>query len=95
MIIFTVLSSSIDQNDIETPDCILIPEFYHSSPLNEILKIPLQYFKKTIYEDFLSLIVNQSHLYSCRRNSKKPLNLSKNDLEQWVSMGLGLANIFQ
>uniref|UniRef100_A0A3Q4MXL3 PiggyBac transposable element-derived protein domain-containing protein n=1 Tax=Neolamprologus brichardi TaxID=32507 RepID=A0A3Q4MXL3_NEOBR len=45
---------------------------------------PLQYFRKFFSEDILEVIVEESNLYAIQWDPNKPLNLTTNELEQFL-----------
>ncbi|KAG0724575.1 hypothetical protein GWK47_040340 [Chionoecetes opilio] len=70
-----------------------IPEFTpsdveasNSSDSDTYLGNPVWYFKKFFTPDFLDKIVHQSNLYATQKNVNKPLNLSREELEQWLGL---------
>ena len=73
-----------DDNDIWE-----IPEWLGSievEPENQSISTLLSYFRKFFTDDLLSLIVDQSNLYASQVNVNKPLNLTVNELEQWLGI---------
>ena len=50
------------------------------------LNAPYSYFKNFITDEFLDLIVQQTNLYSAQQNVNKPLNVTKNEIEQWLGL---------
>ena len=66
-----------------------VPIFYPPTGLNSpILQLnaPYSYFKNFITDEFLDLIVQQTNLYSAQQNVNKPLNVTKNEIEQWLGL---------
>ncbi|XP_018015118.1 piggyBac transposable element-derived protein 3 [Hyalella azteca] len=52
---------------------------------HEILP-PFQYFKQFISDDFLDVIVTETNMYSVQKNVNKPLNVTHNEMEQWLGL---------
>ena len=75
-------------------DISLEPEFISSEngldTEGDNLYSPTMYFKKFIDDSMMTLLVEQSNLYSIQKDPKFPLKLSKDELEIW----LGLTFIF-
>lgn len=64
-----------------------IPEFLGKEPDVVIeLKYPIDYFQSFITDEFLDLIVEQSNLYAVQQNVNKPLNTTRNEIEQWLGL---------
>ena len=70
-----------------------IPEFICDDSLESCLTVehPYTYFKSLLTDEFLDLIVNQSNLYSVQQCVNKPLNLQRNELEQWLGLVLNFS----
>lgn len=50
----------------------------------KLMTSPLQYFRKFFSEDILEVIVEESNLYAIQWDPNKPLNLTTNELEQFL-----------
>ena len=71
-----------DENDVTTDHDYLGPEHIFDDDLRQ----PIEYVRQFLTDDLLETFVTQSNLYSVQRNSNKPLNTSKNELEQWLGL---------
>ena len=52
------------------------------------LKQPLQYFRLFFTDEFMQLLVYQSNLYSAQVNPNKLLNITTEELEQWLGIAI-------
>ena len=76
-------------NSSPSPMPTFIPsdtDFSNSSDSDTYLGNPVWYFKKFFSPDFLDTIVYQSNLYASQKNVNKPLNLTRDELEQWLGL---------
>ena len=67
----------------------IVPEFQTISdmePCSLVLQSPYLYFKSFITDEFLDLILKQSNLYAIQKNVNKLLNVTRNEMEQWLSL---------
>ncbi|XP_050714265.1 piggyBac transposable element-derived protein 3-like isoform X2 [Eriocheir sinensis] len=61
-------------------------EVSNNSDSDAYLGNPVWYFKKFFTPEFLDSIVYQSNLYASQKNVNKPLNLTRDELEQWLGL---------
>uniref|UniRef100_A0A3P9I8W3 PiggyBac transposable element-derived protein domain-containing protein n=1 Tax=Oryzias latipes TaxID=8090 RepID=A0A3P9I8W3_ORYLA len=61
------------------------PEWQASLPKSDDIKSPYEYFTMFFSEDILEVVVEQSNLYAIQCNTNKPLNLTTNELEQFMA----------
>ena len=67
----------------------LTREYEYLGPEHEFpnsLKQPLQYFRLFFTDEFMQLLVYQSNLYSAQVNPNKFLNITTEELEQWLGI---------
>lgn len=64
-----------DQNDSEIQE-------------DDFLQTPIMYFRKFIDEQIISLLVEQSNIYSVQKDPERPLKLSKEELDVWLGLSL-------
>ncbi|XP_054270077.1 piggyBac transposable element-derived protein 3-like [Macrosteles quadrilineatus] len=55
------------------------------------IQTPIDYFRYFFDTDILDSMVNQSNLYSVQKDPNKPLNMSKNELEQFLGICVGMS----
>lgn len=60
------------------------PDWQGQLPKADDILSPLQYFRKFFSEDILQVIVEESNLYAIQCDPNKPLNLTTNELEQFL-----------
>ena len=66
-------------------------EYEYFTPEHEFpnfLKQPLQYFRLFSTDEFMQLLVYQSNLYSAQINPNKLLNITTEELEQWLEIAI-------
>ncbi|KAJ8888934.1 hypothetical protein PR048_008428 [Dryococelus australis] len=56
-----------------------------SSPVRKV-DLPIDYFGYFFDDSLLNIIVEQSSLFSVQKNVNRPLNLTKNELEQFLGI---------
>ena len=61
-----------------------MPEWRGSLPRSNNVRRPIDYFRDFFDDKILDFIVEQTNLYSVQRNPNKPLNLDRNELEQFL-----------
>ena len=69
----------------------LTREYEYHGPEHEFpnsLKQPLQYFRLFFTDEFMQLLVYQSNLYSAQVNPNKLLNITTEELEQWLGIAI-------
>lgn len=62
--------------------------FHDYTPMDISLQLPIEYFNEFLSDDLKILIVEQSNLYSMQKDYLKPLNLTVEELEQWIGICL-------
>ncbi|XP_066987389.1 piggyBac transposable element-derived protein 3-like [Macrobrachium rosenbergii] len=55
---------------------------------NDDLRQPFQYVCDFLDDDIMDTIVAQSNLYAIQKNPNKPLNVDRNELEQWLGLSI-------
>lgn len=59
-----------------------------SLPEDNEVDTPIDYFREIIDDNFINLIVEQSNLYSVQKDPNKPLNVTKEEIEQFFGICL-------
>ncbi|KAL2098395.1 hypothetical protein ACEWY4_007602 [Coilia grayii] len=60
------------------------PEWQGQLPTADDIKSPLQYFREFFSKEIIEVIVQESNLYAIQKDPSKPLNLTVNELEQFL-----------
>ncbi|KAL2104215.1 hypothetical protein ACEWY4_001083 [Coilia grayii] len=60
------------------------PEWQGQLATADEIKSPLQYFREFFSKEILEVIVQESNLYAIQKDPSKPLNLTVNELEQFL-----------
>ncbi|XP_042885490.1 piggyBac transposable element-derived protein 3-like [Penaeus japonicus] len=72
------------------PDCNDVTQNYTFLGQNHVfdddLRQPIEYVRQFLTDDLLDLFVTQSNLYSVQKNPNKPLNVDRNEIEQWLGL---------
>ncbi|XP_046670996.1 piggyBac transposable element-derived protein 2-like [Homalodisca vitripennis] len=55
-------------------------------PESTVRASPIEYFKEFFDNSILDRIVDQSNLFAIQKNPNKPLNLTRNELEQYIGI---------
>lgn len=63
---------------------VAYPDWQDQLPKADDNLSPLQYFRKFFSEDILEVIVEESNLYAIQWDPNNPLNLTTNELEQFL-----------
>ncbi|XP_050713415.1 piggyBac transposable element-derived protein 3-like [Eriocheir sinensis] len=71
-----------DHNDVTNNYSYLGPDHEYADDLRQ----PIEYVRQFLTDDLLDLFVTQSNLYSVQKNPNKPLNVDRNELEQWIGL---------
>ena len=60
------------------------PQWKSKLPHSDNIRSPISYFRDFFDSEILEHIVEQSNLYAIQRNPNRPLNIDKNELEQFL-----------
>ena len=72
----------LQDEDMSVNTAFLGPEL----PCSQEVLSPFEYFKSFFTEDLFNLIVDETNLYSAEKNINKPLNITRNEMEQWIGL---------
>ena len=61
-----------------------MPKWKGDLPNPDCVREPINYFRDFFDNEILEHIVEQSNIYAIQRNPNKPLNLDRNELEQFI-----------
>ncbi|CAB4056142.1 unnamed protein product [Lepeophtheirus salmonis] len=78
-----VLKASNNNNNVHPP---FPPYLVTPTDENPDNLLPINYFKRFFIDELLDQIVYQSNIHAIQKNPNKPLNISREELEQWIEI---------